>query len=136
MTTNKTALSGTHQVAEFMNNLEHPLKKEIEVVRNIIKSTNSHITEHIKWNAPSYCVENKDRITFNFHGKGIFRLVFHCGAKGKESTNKETLFVDTTALMEWVSPDRAVIKFTNKNDVIRNEEKLREIITKWIEETV
>lgn len=91
MTTNKKSaeatgkkpikLSGPQQVVEFFNNLEHPLKKEIEEVRKIILSTNESITEHIKWNAPSFCFNNEDRVTFNLQGKGFFRLVFHCGAK-------------------------------------------------------
>jgi uncharacterized protein YdeI (YjbR/CyaY-like superfamily) len=129
----------THEpdkVEKFMNNLNHPLKEEIEAVRNIIKSTNSEFTEKIKWNAPSYSIQNKDRITFNLHGKGFFRLIFHCGVKVKEGNNEDQLFVDTTGLLDWVSPDRAIIKFTNKSDVIRNEEKLREIIAKWLKVTV
>jgi flagellar motor switch protein FliG len=69
-------LSGHHQVVEYMNNLEHPLKKEIEEVRKIILSANKQITEHIKWNAPSFCFNNEDRVAFNLHGKGYFRLGF------------------------------------------------------------
>lgn len=71
-TGNKQKLSGPEQVVEFMNNLEHPFKKEIEEVRNIIISTNNRIIEKIKWNTPSFCVDDVDRITFNFHGKGFF----------------------------------------------------------------
>lgn len=70
-------LSGHEQVIEFLNNVEHPLKKEMEEVRKIILSTNEHITEHIKWNAPSFSFNNEDRVTFNLQGKGFFRLVFH-----------------------------------------------------------
>lgn len=145
MTTNKKfgkqqlksmKLSGPQQVAEFMHNLKHPLKEEIEEVRKIILSTDGKITEHIKWNAPSFCVENEDRITFNLSGKGFFRLIFHCGAKVKDSANKEPLFVDTSGILEWVTGDRAIVKFTDKNDVIAKEEKLREVISKWIQVTV
>jgi hypothetical protein len=38
-------LSGHEQVIEFLNNAEHPLKKEMEEVRKIILCTNEHITE-------------------------------------------------------------------------------------------
>ncbi len=41
-------------VAEYMQNLEHPLKAEIEALRQIIKAANPAISERIKWNAPSY----------------------------------------------------------------------------------
>jgi flagellar motor switch protein FliG len=62
-------LSGHQQVVEFLNNLEHPLKKEIEEVRQIILSANPHINERIKWKAPSFCIEDEDRVTFNLHGR-------------------------------------------------------------------
>ena len=137
MTTNKKAgkskkLTGPEQVAEFMNNLEHPFKEEIEEVRKIILSTDDRITEHIKWNAPSFCYEGEDRMTFNLKGKGFFRLIFHCGAKVKERNTNEPLIEDTSGILEWKAVDRAMIHFTNKKDVKAKEEQLREIITKWL----
>jgi hypothetical protein len=128
-------LSGHQQVVEYMNNLEHPLKKEIEEVRTIILSTNKQISEHIKWNAPSFCFKNQDRVTFNLSGKGFFRLVFHCGAKVKENIEKGPLFEDATGLLDWVAGDRAIIKFTDMDDVKAKKEKLAVVITKWIEVT-
>ncbi|MCG7346180.1 DUF1801 domain-containing protein [Sporosarcina sp. ACRSL] len=137
MTANKNSgdskkLSGPEQVAEFMNKLDHPLKDKIEEVRNIILSTDDNITEHIKWNAPSFCYEGEDRITFNFHGKGLFRLVFHCGAKVKDRNTNEPLIEDPSGILEWKAADRAIIKFTDKNDVKAKEEQLREVIAKWL----
>ncbi|MEK5391377.1 DUF1801 domain-containing protein [Margalitia sp. FSL K6-0131] len=129
-------LSGHQQVVEFMDNLEHPLKEEIEEVRKIILSANKQIKEHIKWNAPSFQVENEDRITFNLHGKGFFRLIFHCGSKKQVNIGQENLFVDTTGLLEWVAVDRAIVKFTDIDDVKAKEKKLTEVITKWIEITI
>lgn len=72
----KEKLSGPEQVAKFMSSLEHPFKEEIAEVRKIILGTNSRITEKIKWNAPSFCVDDEDRITFNLHGKGFFDWSF------------------------------------------------------------
>ncbi|HBZ09101.1 MAG TPA: DUF1801 domain-containing protein [Bacillus bacterium] len=134
-TNSKESLSGPEQVAEFMNNLEHPLKEEITEVRKIILGTNSKITEKIKWNAPSYCVDDHDRITFNLNGKGFFRLIFHCGAKVKEIPNNEPLFVDSSEILEWVTGDRAIVKFSNMDDVKAKENDLREVVEKWIRAT-
>ncbi|GIP33748.1 DUF1697 domain-containing protein [Paenibacillus sp. J2TS4] len=127
-------LSGHEQVVEYMNNLEHPLKQEIAEVRKIILSANEHISEHIKWNAPSFCYQNEDRVTFNLHGKDSFRLVFHCGSKVKKIT-KEPLFKDTTGLLEWVAGDRAIVTFTDMNDVHAKKEKLIEVMNRWLEAT-
>ncbi len=128
-------LSGHEQVIEFLNRLEHPLKKEIEEVRKIILSTNQQITEHIKWNAPSFCFNNEDRVTFNLHGNEFFRLIFHCGTKVQDNTGKGPLFDDTTGLLDWIAVDRANVKFTDMNDVKAKKEKLVEAVTKWIEVT-
>jgi len=69
-------LTGHEQVLEFLQKLEHPLKLQIEEVRRIILDSNDQISEHIKWNAPSFCINEQDRITFNLHGNEGFRLVF------------------------------------------------------------
>lgn len=66
-------------------------------------------------------------------GKGYFLLIFHCGAKVKDDLAKEPLFDDTTGLLDWVTGDRATVKFTDMNDVNAKKEKLIEVITKWIE---
>ncbi|MHC0035331.1 DUF1801 domain-containing protein [Pseudoneobacillus sp. C159] len=89
----------------------------------------------MKWNAPSFCYEGEDRITFNLHGKGFIRLVFHCGAMVKDRKTDEPLIVDTSSILEWQATDRAMMKFTDKNDVKAKEDILREVITKWLKVT-
>lgn len=130
---NSMKLSAQQQVVEYMDNLEHPLKKEIDEVRKIILSANNQLTEHIKWNAPSFVYKNEDRVTFNLHGKGYFRLIFHCGAKVKDIRGKGNLIEDDTGLLDWVAVDRAIIKFTDMNDVKAKQEKLVDVIAKWLE---
>lgn len=125
--------TGQEQVIEFLHKLEHPLKNEIVEVRNIILKSNEQLSEHIKWNAPSFCYNNEDRITFNLRGKEYFQLVFHCGAKVKEDKSETLLFEDSTGLLNWITNDRATIKFTNMNDVRAKQNKLAEVIMKWLE---
>ncbi|MRX73048.1 DUF1801 domain-containing protein [Bacillus lacus] len=128
----KKTISGNQQVLDFLDKLQHPLQEEIEEVRRIILSADERFTEHIKWNAPSFCIGNEDRITFNLKGKGFFRLVFHCGAKVKPKLPLP-LFDDHTGILEWQSNDRAVVRFLNMDDVKDKEENLRWVIGKWIE---
>ncbi len=90
------ALSGEEQVTSFISKTEHPLKKVMEEVRALILSTNKQITEHIKWNAPSFCIDGDDRITFNLSKSDYLLLVFHRGAKVKDSKGKGPLFDDTS----------------------------------------
>jgi hypothetical protein len=123
-----------NDVLSFLIELKHPLKKEIEELRLLVLSVDKNITEHIKWNAPSFCYQNDDRITMNFAGKGFIRLVFHCGAKTKAKAEKR-LFDDTTGLLEWAANDRAIAKFTSMEDLTAKKKDLVKIIKKWLELT-
>jgi hypothetical protein len=128
-------VNGRTQVADFMKNLKHPLKKEIEEVRKIILTSDKNLTEEIKWNAPSFGYKGDDRITFNLHGKDFFRLIFHCGAKVKNNKSKERLFEDTTGLLDWAANDRAIAKFTDMKDVKSKKEALVTTIHTWLKVT-
>jgi uncharacterized protein YdhG (YjbR/CyaY superfamily) len=64
-------------VTEYMLALDHPLKREIEEVRAIIRSVDSNIGERIKWNAPSYHYKGEDMVTFNLRTDKHVHLVFH-----------------------------------------------------------
>jgi hypothetical protein len=129
---NKEKPSGHQQVVEYLSILEHPMKNEIEEVRKIILDANVNITEHIKWNAPSFCYGNDDRITFHLRGKGYIQLIFHRGAKSKDQI-REPLFMDETGLLEWITADRASIKFTDMNDIRIKKENLKKIVNRWLE---
>ena len=73
----KSTANQTEQVDEFMQRLEHPLKAEVEMVREIIKGVNQDIAEQIKWNAPSFSYEGESLVTFNLWEKKRIHLVFH-----------------------------------------------------------
>lgn len=126
-------LSGKQQVEEYLQNLEHPLKREIEEVRSIVLGIDRVLSEHVKWNAPSFCIHNDDRITFNLHGNRFFRLVLHRGAKVIESKNLKPYFEDVKGLMDWVTNDRAIIKFTDIKDVEAKRELLKEVVRRWVD---
>ncbi|MEF3305243.1 DUF1801 domain-containing protein [Paenibacillus sp. GYB003] len=126
-------LSGQQQVLDYLNKLDHPLKQEIEAVRNVILSADNSITEHIKWNAPSFCHNGDDRITFHLRGAGPIRLVFHCGAKAKKRQGQGRLFEDGTGLLDWVTDDRATVVFADMADVEAKKDQLAVVVAKWLE---
>lgn len=126
------SLSAQHPVVDYLNKLQHPLKSEIEAVRKLILSANTQLTEQIKWNAPSFCFDGDDRITFNLHGKDAFQLVFHCGVKAKNKKLKGRLPEDYAGLLEWASDDRAIMKLGNMQDVKAKQEALVKTVKDWI----
>ena len=70
-------VSRTDKVNEFLENLSHPLKAEIEAVRSIIKGVNKNINEEIKWKAPSFNYKGEYLVTFNLWEEERIHLVFH-----------------------------------------------------------
>lgn len=70
------AAGDTVKVNEFMNQLDHPLKAEMEAVRTILLNANPKIAERVKWNAPSYYYK-EDIATFNPRAKQHIHVVFH-----------------------------------------------------------
>lgn len=67
----------TEAVADYMAKLKHPLKAEAEILRTVIKSAGKKLSERIKWNAPSYHINETDLLTFNFGNAKAVRIVFH-----------------------------------------------------------
>ena len=122
------------EVIEFLDVLEHPMKREIEVLRKIILNSNTKLTEHIKWNAPSFCIENEDRVTMKLHPAKNIQLIFHRGAKVKAQP-KEQLISGYSSFLKWPANDRAVATFANMDEIKLNEKVLSEIINEWIKAT-
>lgn len=125
--------TGHEQVMAYLDKLEPDLKRLLSEVRKIILSANDSLTEHIKWNAPSFCLHGEDRITYNLHRKEGFMIVFHCGAKPKEPPAQGRLFEDTTGLLKWAADDRATLALKDMEDVEQYREQLKELVVKWLE---
>src|SRR5262245_23920943 len=69
-------------VGEFMRELDHPLKHDIETVRRIILNVDPGISEAIKWNAPSFHTTDFFA-TINLRSRDCVQIIFHTGAKVK-----------------------------------------------------
>lgn len=131
----KVTAAAAAEVADFMDKLEHPMKREIEALRAIVRDADARLAEGIKWNAPSYSVDGEDRITFNLRGKGMIRLVFHAGAKKKNLNIRAAWGEDKSGLLEWAADDRAIVKLAGMDDVREKEDRLANAIRRWLEAT-
>lgn len=121
-----------NEVTAFLDNQNHPLRKEIERLRTIILSANEQLTENIKWNGPNYCYANEDRISMRVQPPKQLQLIFHCGAKVKELP-KEPLIKNDFEILEWKDNRRAVATFKNGEDIESNKENLTAIVKNWIQ---
>ena len=125
-------LTGPEQVAEFFDKLDHPLRSAMLAVREMILAADDSITEHIKWNAPSFCHRGNDRVTFNIRKGDQILLIFHRGAKVKDSNGGCRLIEDDSGLLEWLADDRAMLKITGIDEAVNKRAGLTAIVKKWI----
>jgi uncharacterized protein YdeI (YjbR/CyaY-like superfamily) len=122
-------------VARYLEQLEHPLKREVEELRGVILGVGLGLREGIKWNAPSYSVAGEDRVTFNLSAKDKVRLIFHRGARVKDGKGKGRLLEDDSGLLEWASDDRAIATFRTMDEVMAGKAALKRLVRRWIEAT-
>ncbi|GII01247.1 DUF1801 domain-containing protein [Planobispora takensis] len=119
-------------VDRFMVTLQHPLKAGVEQLRKAILASNPEITERVKWNAPSFCHDGVDRVTFLLRRSDRLQLVFHRGAKVRDDS-AEFSFQDPTGLMRWQAPDRGVISFTDLEDVESKQAAVVSLVNRWVQ---
>ena len=119
------------EVDRFMQSLNHPLKEGVEQLRAAILESNDQITEHIKWNAPSFCYAGEDRVTFRLYPEDRVQLVFHRGAKVKSDAG-DFEFDDDTGLLRWVADDRAVVALRDVKDVEAKQASLVDVVNRWV----
>jgi uncharacterized protein YdeI (YjbR/CyaY-like superfamily) len=123
-----------HDVTEFLDGLNHSLRKEIECLREIILSTDYDLAEGIKWNGPNYSLNGEDRITLRIHPQKQIQVIFHRGAKVKESPEERLLGSEYNILL-WKENDRAIASFNSLQEILEKKQMIREIVEKWIEAT-
>lgn len=121
------------EVEQFMAELEHPLKAEIQAVRAAILASDDSITERIKWKAPSFVHSGDDRVTFRLAPEGIFQVILHRGAKVKDT--KGFAFEDDSGLVEWLAPDRGVVSFPDAKTVKAKKGILVKLVGRWMKAT-
>lgn len=135
MATKRTSgAGGGRSVEAFLNELVHGRKDEIAAIREAILSVDGAITERIKWNAPSFCINGDDRVTFRLHPGERVQLIFHRGSKKRDDADAFA-FEDPSGLLEWVAHDRAVVTFSDGDDVRAKREALKDLVTRWMAAT-
>jgi len=119
-------------VDEFLNGLNENQRSQVLKLREYIFEIEPSLTEHIKWNAPSYVKEDEDRMTFNTMNKeSIVKLVFHMGATKKEDKNGQPV-LDDAHLIEWVSNIRGYMTFTTLDEIIANKREIKRTVQEWL----
>lgn len=123
----------THQ--EFLTKFDDERKQLVEALLRAITEACPTLTETIKWNAPTFCYDGKDRMTFMLHKKDRVGLILHTGAKPKEDKKAPPMYTDDTELLDWNSNIRATISFVDLTEFSSKRELFKKAVKRWIEET-
>ncbi len=118
------------KVDTFMETVEHPHKDAVDYLRTAILRAEPEVTEQVKWNAPSFCYEGTDRVTFQLKSKDV-QLIFHRGVQVKDDAG-EFAFQDDSGLMKWRSSDRAMVTFKDLADAQAHEAAFIDLVGRWI----
>jgi hypothetical protein len=117
-------------VEAYLASLEHPHKRGVQILRRAILGVDARIREEVKWNAPSFCLEDHFA-TFRLHPGSIFQLVLHTGAKVKKRPKQMSLD-DPRGLLKWAAKDRCVIAFQSDADARSKRPEVERMIREWI----
>jgi len=120
-----------NEVDTFMQQLDHPMKPEIEAIRAIIRGADPSIAEGIKWNAPSFRT-SEWFATVHLRAKAGVQVILHLGAKAKAKDWKGIEIADPAELLEWLGKDRASVKFADMKAIRAGKKAFESIIRRWI----
>lgn len=105
-----------------MDAVNHPLKKEMETLRKIIKNSSTKLRERIKWNAPSYYYID-DIVTFGPARNNRLLLVFH----------HPFIVKMQSTLLKGDYKDRRLAYFTDMKAIKESKQEIEIIMTTIIE---
>lgn len=120
-------------VADFLAALDDPRREALAALCDTIREVDPRIQGEIKWNAPSFLIIEHFATTGLDRGDGL-RLVLHMGAK-KQAGPVSLAIEDPGGLLDWKSPDRAIVTFADHADVVARREPLQSILRQWIDQT-
>ncbi len=121
---------GSAEVDDYVAALGENEAAIVSRLRRLALAAEAGVTEHIKWNAPSFCDGGADRITLGLDRKGGVRVVLHRGAKTKDAAGFR--FGDPQGLARWAAPDRGVLAFADVQDVITQSAAVQDLFSRWI----
>lgn len=121
-----------NEIDAYLVALNRETRELIDRLRTIVAASHPLLVERLKWNAPSFAVEDDDRITLGLERKGGVRVVLHRGAKSLPTDG--FVFEDVDGLAKWPALDRGVVTFKNAEQIASSNEMLASLCRRWIKQ--
>lgn len=126
----KARVSDAPSVDQLLRNLDHPHKPGIQRLRGMILGTDERIREEVKWNAPSFMLDDHFA-TFRLHPPKNIQLVLHTGAKAKSGSRRFEID-DPYGLLKWPASDRCVLTLASQSELEEHVEAVQRILAQWV----
>lgn len=121
----------SNEVSGLLNELNLPLIKAIEQLRELILNVDLDLVETIKWNGPNYQYKNEDRITLRVQDTKQVQVIFHRGAKVKVQPINH-LIEDEFNLLVFKENDRAILNIKSIEEVVLHQLSIQTLVYRWI----
>lgn len=108
----------------------HPLDAELQTLRRIIVEADPCIRESVKWNAPSYTID-EHFATFNLRRDDRLQIILHSGAK-KRATKLEVRIDEPALTLQWQDSDRALLELRTMDEIERSRAAIVNVLRQWI----
>lgn len=128
----KDKLKGSAAVDALMEDLDHPYKNALQALRALILSMDSRIQEEVKWNAPSFFIDDHFA-TFKLRPLNSIQLVLHTGAKVKAHPHPFEV-PDPQSLLKWPAKDRCILTLNTAEEATLKSDAVAAIIRAWIQQ--
>ncbi|BDI05281.1 DUF1801 domain-containing protein [Sphaerotilus microaerophilus] len=122
--------AGSGAVDALLAALEHPNKEGIQLLRKAILELDARIREEVKWNAPSFALDDHFA-TFKLHPPGKIQLVLHTGAKPK-AARRQFALQGEQGLVKWAAPDRCVVNIGSTDAARDHSHVVVDLVGQWI----
>ena len=96
----------------------------------MILEIDERVVEDIKWNAPSFKLDDHFA-TFRVTPPKNIQLILHTGAKAK-ANSKKFVIDDPEKLLQWPATDRCVLTLASAADLKKHRAPVIRIIRQWI----
>ncbi len=118
-------------VDAWMSTCQHARLAEILLLQKAILGALPGVTERIKWNAPSFCIDGDDRVTLRLQPGDRVELVFHRGV-AKRADASTLQFADLTGWISWAAPDRGVVVLRDSAETTARLAGVTELVARWM----
>jgi hypothetical protein len=131
MTAHKSKADTAQAVDVLLSSLKHPATEEIQMLRAIVCEVSPSIQEGVKWNAPSFRVDEYFA-TINLRERQGVGVVLHFGAKVRDVAVGPDSIMDPERLLKWLAQDRATMRFSGQDDIATRKPAFQAVLRQWI----